>query len=353
MARVAKGIEQRGTSLRLEIRWQGERITETHPGKCDAAHIRRVVERREELIARLRVGLPIYEDDVQLLGNVFDGWLGSLAVKRSTHRSYENIWKNYWKQWDRFTPDSITKAMVTESLAKMDVSPKTKRNALTVLSSVLDHADVAKNPCSTIKIKRGQKPPIERYRTSEVSALLDKLEGQALVYFTLLASTGLRPGEALALEWSDWDGEYLSVSKQIVRRRLVKTTKTNVRRRVYVPKWARSAINNHPTRFTEGYVFQNSLGGHHCDTDVFNGAWKRAHSKARVPYRIPYTLRHTRAAELLSQGCLPAKAAKELGHSTQMFLNTYSEFLDEYSNQDTDVLEGVRHQNDTKGSVSA
>ena len=353
MARVAEGIEQRGGSLRLSIRWQGQRITETHPGELDAKHIRRVVKRREWLLARLRLGLPIYEDDNRLLSQVADDYLNSLQVKRSTLRSYENIWKTYWSQFNHLTADSITKAQILSALAESGVSPKTQRNALAVLSSVLRHGDINPNPCASIRIKRSQKPPVERYKPSEVTALLSKLSGQELVYFTLLAATGLRPGEALALRWEDWDGEQLSVSKQIVRRRLTKTTKTNVRRTVFVPQWARAALNQHTTRFKGGYVFQNSLGSFHCDTDVFNGAWRKAHEKARVPYRIPYTLRHTRAAELLSVGCEVGRAAKQLGHSTQMFLNTYSEFLDEYSERDNSVLEGVRERTpmpDSKGA---
>jgi integrase len=242
--------------------------------------------------------------------------------------------------------------MILERLVSFDITPKTKRNAVAVLASTLRYADVSPNPCDNIRIKRGQKPPILRYRPEEVAQLLSKLNGAPLAYFTIMAATGMRPGEILALEWPDWNGERLSVSKQIVRRRLVKTTKTSVRRTVYVPQWARQTINEQPTRFSGSYIFQNATGSHHLDTDVFNSAWRRAHEKARVPYRIPYTLRHTRAAELLSQGALPALAARELGHSTQMFLTTYSEFIDEYSDQDLDVLEGVRHQIDPKGDVS-
>jgi integrase len=59
-----------------------------------------------------------------------------------------------------------------------------------------------------------------------------------------------------------------------------------------------------------------------------------------VPYRIPYTLRHTRAAELLSRGCAIPLAAKQLGHSPAMFLNTYSEFIEEYSTENMDNLTG-------------
>lgn len=353
MARIAPGIEQRGQSLRLVIYWKGERITETHPGTCDDKHLRRVIKRREWLLSRLRVGLPIHEDDEQLLSSIAADYFASLAVKISTLRSYRNIWSLYWLgPFGSLTPSSITTAMVRTELAAMEVSPKTKRNALAVLSSIMRHGDVNPNPCSPIRIKRGQKAHVDRYRPDELAAVLSRLEGDKLVYFTLLAATGMRPGEALALEWSDYDGERISVTKQVVRRRLIPTTKTNVARRVYLPTWARQTIDQHVTRFKGGYIFTNSLGTHHRDTDDFNAAWKKAHQKARVPYRIPYTLRHTRAAELLSQGCPAPLAARELGHSVAMFQSVYSEFIEEYSPTDVSVLEGSRHQIGTKGDAS-
>lgn len=346
MVKVAEGIERRGKGLRIRIYWEGQEFTETDKGPGDAAHIRRAIKRREWLLSRLRVGLPIVEEDEARLMNVANSYFDSLDVKGSTLKSYIAIWTGYWKpSFGDLSPSHITTAMIRERLASMDVSPKTKRNAVGVLSSILRHGDVNPNPCAPIRIKRGQKPPVDRYSPDEVQALLGHLEGEKRVYFTLLAATGLRPGEALALEWTDYDGSHITVSKQVVRRKLVQTTKTNVRRRVYVPQWARPVIDAHVTRFVGGYVFTNSLGGHHCDTDVFNGAWRKAHKKARLPYRIPYTLRHTRAAELLSQGASPALAAKQLGHSVQMFLNIYSEYLEAYSEEDIAALDGAHRPN--------
>lgn len=346
MAKVAEGIERRGKGLRIRVYWEGEEYAETDKGPGDAAHIRRAIKRREWLLSRLRVGLPILEDDERRLANVANDYFDSLDVKTSTLNSYLAIWAGYWKgPLADLAPDIITTAMIREQLAKMSVSPKTKRNALGVLSSILRHGDVNPNPCTPIRIKRGQKAPVERYTPGEVEALLGKLEGEHKVYFTLLAATGLRPGEALALEWSDYDGEHVTISKQVVRRKLIATTKTNVRRKVYVPKWARSALDGHTTRFRGGHIFCNAGGRHHLDTDTLNAAWRRAHGRARVPYRIPYTLRHTRAAELLSQGASPALAAKQLGHSVQMFLNIYSEYLEEYSDEDIAALDGAHRPN--------
>ena len=152
----------------------------------------------------------------------------------------------------------------------------------------------------------------------------------------------------MGLEWTDYDGEYLNVSKQIVRRRMVNSTKTSVRRRVYVPTWVRPILDNHTTRFKRSNIFLNSFGEFYKDTDDFNEAWKAAHTRARKTYRIPYTLRHTRAAELLSQGVSAALAAKQLGHSVAMFLSVYSEYLEEYAQEDHSGLEGNKPASKTK-----
>ena len=276
------------------------------------------------------------------MDQIANSYFDSLEVKGSTLRSYQNIWLSYWKpRFGRLSPDILTTAMIRKALSDLNVSVKTKKNALIVLSGMLRHADVNPNPCSPIRFKRGQKEPIQRYTPEEWNTLFNKLpEGEPRVYFSLLRATGLRPGEALALEWSDYSGSELSISKAVVRGALV-TTKTNVRRTVYVPQWVRPILDSHVTRFAGGHIFVNTEGGRHCDTNDLNKAWKKAHTRARVPYRIPYTLRHTRAAELLSQGASVPLAAKQLGHSVQMFLNTYSEYMEVYSDEDIRALDGM------------
>ena len=51
------------------------------------------------------------------------------------------------------------------------------------------------------------------------------------------------------------------------------------------------------------------------------------------------TTRHTRAAELLTNGVPPAKGAEQLGNSVQVFLTTYEEWIEEYSGLDDALLE--------------
>lgn len=47
-----------------------------------------------------------------------------------------------------------------------------------------------------------------------------------------------------------------------------------------------------------------------------------------IRYRRPYNMRHTYATAMLMAGMTPAFCAKQLGHSVEVFLNTYSKWMD-------------------------
>lgn len=343
------GISPSGNGIRIKI-WRASKLaySETVKGNpYSARDLAAAVRRRAELSARIRLGLPLRSNDegatTQVFRDAAQEYLDILDAKRSTHLSYEQILNHYWMP--AFGSHLITEIAtkdIKKELAGFNVSPKTKRNVLIPLRNVLREAGVIPNPVEGVVIKSEQKAPIDRYTPVQREALLSKITGQSRVYFAVLFGCGLRPGEALAIRWSDYDGEELDISKQITRRRLQASTKTNMRRRVYVPTWTRQILNTHSTRFQGGFVFLNSHGGPYLDTDTFNLDWHAAHKKARLPYRIPYACRHTRAAELLSTGVEPADAARQLGHSVEMFLRIYSEWIEEYSkNKDRSRFEGV------------
>lgn len=55
-----------------------------------------------------------------------------------------------------------------------------------------------------------------------------------------------------------------------------------------------------------------------------------AHAQAPViRYRRPYNMTHCYATAMLMAGMTPAFCAKQLGHSVEMFLTTYSKWIDE------------------------
>lgn len=336
MADWPPGVRPRGRGLEIRIWRKGALAwSEALPGDLGPRHIAAAVKRRADLVAKVRLGISLHDEDTQgtqTFPQAAQSYLATLEAKRSTAQSYMNILNRYWIPWLENSPiDQISHAEIRRILAMATVSSKTKKNLLIPVRGVFDFVEVSPNPAAGIRLKRHQKPRVERYLPYERDGLLGELKGQNLAYFALLFGTGLRPGEALGLTWPDYDGEEVDVNKQITRRKLEPTTKTSERRRVYVPSWVRPHINALPSRFARGHIFLNSFDRPWLDTDTFNEAWAHAHKKLNIRYRIPYTCRHTRAAELLSAGIEIADSARQMGHSVEMFLRTYSEFIEEYA----------------------
>lgn len=353
------GIRPSGKGLQIRI-WHKGRLfyQETISGDpWSARHIATAKRRRATLQRRIALGLPIEgsgKGQVVTVAELCQELLNLLDAKDSTHIGYERIFNRYWLPSIGGWPAAeVTQSKIKELLNRMQradkdtfeaISAKTKRNILGPLREAFKHGGISPNPCDGIKIRRAQKAPVERYKPEERAALLNAMpDAESRLYFALLFGTGMRPcGEPLALQWPDWDGENLNINKQMTRRQLEPTTKTSKVRKVYVPKWVRQLLSQYPTRFEGNYIFQNSFGRPHLDADKFNEAWRSAHKKCRLPYRDAYKCRHTRAAELLSQGIEPADAAKQLGHSPEMFLRIYSEFIEEFSkHKDKSRFEGV------------
>ena len=342
------GIRPRNGGIQLRCWRHGkEAYTEQLDGDAyKAADLASAVKRREWLESRLTLGLPLRKDD-QTVRKLFDmvaqEYLDTLEVKHSSELSYEGMLNQYWMPaFSGWPIDEIKTADIKKVLSKHDVSSRTKRNVLIPLRGVLGYGEVNPNPANGIKLRKHQKPEVSRYTPVEREKLMNALEGQPKVYFAVLFGCGLRPGEALGLTWSDYDGSELDINKQITRRRFESSTKTSMRRRVYVPQWTQSILNKHTTRFSGEHIFLNTLGTPYLDTDIFNAAWKAAHKRARLPYRIPYTCRHTRASELLSIGVQAPEASSQLGHSIEMFLRTYARWIEEFSNnQDKARFEGI------------
>jgi len=352
------GISADGAGLRLRIFDKRRTIySETIKGDAHSpSFIASAEQRLKWLKARHLLGLPLTEGekDSDVFEDVAQGYMNTLDAKHSTHMSYENILNHYWlPHFTSWPIEDITTRKIKEILALFDVATKTKRNILIPLRGLLDHGEVNPNPCN-IKLKRrkGRGGSPVSYTPAEREALMDKLEnlvvpswleGQPAAYFALLFGCGLRPcGEVLALQWPDYDGMLISVNKQITKRRLQRYTKTDLPRKVYVPAWVKPYLNKLPSRFDGRYIFTNSLGGPFLDSDHMNDAWREAHKKARISYQEPYACRHTRASELLSTGIQAPDAAKQLGHSVEMFHQIYAEWVEEFSgNSDLTRFEGM------------
>ena len=89
----------------------------------------------------------------------------------------------------------------------------TLRHCKALLSVIFAHAKRAgvldeSNPVQDAGIPRAAEAskPTHAYTAEEVFAMLDVLQGTALTAVALIYFCGLRPGEARAARWEDYDG---------------------------------------------------------------------------------------------------------------------------------------------------
>jgi integrase len=187
---------------------------------------------------------------------------------------------------------------------------------------------------------------------AELMAMRDAL------LIAVMEMTGRRPGEALALRWSDLETD-VRITKALSGKRIRDTTKTGSDRRVPLLTPLRADLNLVRERSGDGaddYVFKTGRGRQWVETDWRNfrvrhfvsalerveagwADWRRSLPRpddARESVRglattRPYDLgRHTHSALMLAAGMSLQRLARIQGHSIRVLDETYSEELAEF-----------------------
>ena len=237
---------------------------------------------------------------------------------------------------DRVRP-SLVEGWIVE-LRRKGLAESTIRSAYTILRAVLDTAvrdgALGSNPSAAIRRPRVTAKEAPHLTPAEVADLLSAADGGRYVsLFTLLVHTGLRRGEALALQWSDID-----LSNGILRVRgtlsridgeLVVTEPKTAKSKRFVPisepaerlLRAQQAAQEEERRHAgsawrqTGLVFTTEFG-EPCDPRNAFRALRVAAAKAGLPHAGLQTLRHSAASVMLTRG-VPLKVVSDiLGHSS-------------------------------------
>ncbi len=152
-------------------------------------------------------------------GEVYQKWfsLYRLSVKDSTAISVNSIFINHiLPEVASYNIEDIGIDMVQDLIIKWYSMVKSYKNLKIQLSRVFDYAVrleiIDKNPCKLIIMPKAKEYKIKKVKfwtKEELKLFLDKmeLEGELKWYafFRLLAFSGIRKGEALALKWQDID----------------------------------------------------------------------------------------------------------------------------------------------------
>lgn len=288
------------------------------------------------------------------------------TVKPST---FENVRSKVEKMTEEHFKElklkKITVAYCQKVVIKLSKSYILYNHYLSVIIRIFKYAvlmDVINsNPFDkVIKPKSRQTQRKGNFLTKEeLKEFLKLAQTTTLSYFFplvhLMAYTGLRQGEALALKWSDIDFENkkITVDKTAVRikeKQIIQTPKTKNSKRVISIDPATLSILKSWKKDQIKIYFKNGKHFEGDDNFVFTNQraeWVHIHNFIRYFKRFiadhklktitPHGLRHTHASLLFSAGVEPKNISDRLGHSTvQITLDLYTHITEE---QRTDTVE--------------
>lgn len=238
-------------------------------------------------------------------------------------------------------------ALTHEKQTTMDFHHQIKGAILDALEEGL----IEKNPTRKIIIK-GKTPRTKRPKflnQADLHAVLRQLELREEInwdwFILLIAKTGLRFSEALALTPDDFDffNQSVSVNKTWNYKNSFgefQLTKNESSIRKITLDWKTAmqfsqlikGMEKEKPIFVKDRVFNSTI----------NNRLKVLCEKAEVPVITIHSLRHTHASLLLFAGVSIASVAKRLGHSSMTTTQeTYLHIIQELENQDNDKI--IRH----------
>lgn len=361
MGRRGSGVELRDSSIRISYTLAGKPYKHTlmtngvpmAPTRKNELYANRLAE---EIRQKIRFGTfnpaEYFPDSagastasVPTVEKRLNLWLELQGDKEpSTIKGYR-IAVNWWNRHigSKLLPALVHSDILGALASEPKWSGKTRNNKVSVLRLALQLAVrdniIATNPADGIEPSSHQSPEPDPFTIEEAEAIIAGLAKHysepVANYFGAKFYTGLRTSESMAQQWGwlDTRKNVLAVSEGIVMGLHKKSTKTSKIRLVQLNSRAMEfyiAQKPHSFLHKEGWIFPDPKTGERWvdDSTPREMYWRPCLKKLGIRYRSPYDTRHTYATMLLMAGVTPAFAAKQMGHSVQMFLTTYARWVD-------------------------
>ncbi|CAA9332199.1 MAG: Phage integrase, site-specific tyrosine recombinase, partial [uncultured Chloroflexia bacterium] len=235
-----------------------------------------------------------------------------------------------------------TKMLAPEERGGMGLTPRTVINTHRVLSSAVKQAVkwrmLSQNVCQYVDLPKSQPQEMHALSESESERFLEAAKGdRCCVLFAVMLSTGLRPGEALALMWKDFDPMKGTITVQratesLKGRTTFKPPKTpKSRRSIKLPEYLVKLLLEHEgvSPISSVLMFPSTKGTLLNERNVVLRHFKPLLAVAGLPHSVRlYDLRHTHATLLLKAGVHIKIVSERLGHSSiALTADTYSHVL--------------------------
>ena len=341
--------------------------------KPEALHAATIVEKK------LLEGL---EQTPISLEEFFKTWLQEYkkdVVRKNTYKQYKNSVENhilpYFKNIQLHDIKPITYQKFLNHLAEKGYSKRTIEIAHTVFHSACERAiqlgKLEKNPCKNPVIKGKTKTKDIKYmESSDIQKFLTEAYADSYIYwlfFKTLIETGMRKGEAAALQWADIDlkNRTININKTLDFQKgeddeLFGDTKNITSTRVItISQSLANDLHFHmkvqnKNKLVLNEVYHHDLNlvfcridGNYLPKSTMYITLKRVLKKAGIPNIPIHALRHTHAVLLLESGASMKYVQERLGHaSMQITADVYSHIsrkiesdtMDKFEDYTKDIL---------------
>ena len=364
----------------VRVNWHRRRTTRQVTPNTQARAI--------EVAEKLRIALEIYGSDALAIlddaktaalaaaptvKGYVEQWIAELDktdLKRSTRESYKYLaTRHIIPAFGAFRLDEINyaclKAWVIKNAERY--SRDTVRLMVATMRAMMREAvhdgHVATNPVQHLgrfyRLGKRKKTRIDPFTLDELHAIEARCAQRFPEYYgflLMMSRTGVRIGEATAIQWHDIDERRAQVliRRNIPHHRQVETVKTQAsERRVDLsPKLLeelkrlkrerRAELLKSGRQFRpDEYVFRTAQGTPVHYGNFVKRVWNRIQDLAKVRRRSPHELRHTWASQMLAAGADAAYVAAQLGHSSPaVTLRIYAHWVPGTRRVTTAVLDG-------------
>ncbi len=217
-------------------------------------------------------------------------------------------------------------------------------------AAILPHEWIDSNPILALKRPKYQKRQHRWLSASQVEGLrvglLRRGDLAGATLLSVLAYVGIRPQDALALEWSHV-GEKLTVIQKNANGVISPGSKTGdrYRRAVYLPAPVAADLEEWRREAPEWpLIFGRPKDGRPWTKDDVDNFRNRRFRPSALDAGLgrdlrPYDLRHTAASLYAAAGWNHLEIARQLGHSPEESVRTYQHLLDQSQGRDRRTID--------------
>lgn len=274
--------------------------------------------------------------DNMTVDDVFNEWFESykLTVKETTALNRLERYRYLFKDDLGYIKiNNIDSVFLQRYVNKMSKQMYSYRHALTVLHMVFvyafKHKIIKENPFNYIEYPKTTAKPktvdkADFLNKDELMELLDILKDEKFemyVMVRLLAFSGMRIGECLALKWSDIEDNVIHINKTLVMNKethkvYVTEPKTKGSNRdITIDDTTLDLLNQWHNITNNQIIFPSQTGSYQYSPRIyaFFRRFYRHHNNIKVI--SPHSLRHTHASLLFESGASMKDVQVRLGHS--------------------------------------